>query len=97
MRVNVHWRELLVGAAGVWLAASPLLLRYDLDTTLAVNAYAVGTGLIVFCLLSAWRLEELGSEIVNILLGGWLILSPYALGFQEQLVPRLMHWRLVPW
>jgi hypothetical protein len=84
MSPSVHWRDLLIGVAGVWLIASPSVLGYDLDSTAALNAYGVGFGLILFCIISAWRLEELGNEIVNIVFGCWLVLSPYALGFSDQ-------------
>jgi hypothetical protein len=75
--------------AALWLVASPVMLGYDLDhspdfTAPALNAYAVGTGLIIFCIISAWRLEDLGNEILNILFGCWLVLSPYALAFSDR-------------
>ena len=70
MRRSVHWRDLLIGAAGLWLIASPASLGFDLDNVAALNAYSVGFFLILFCLISAWRLEDLGNEIVNVLAGG---------------------------
>ena len=84
MRLNVHWRDLLIGVAGLWLIASPSIIDYQLNNTAISNAYGVGCGLIVFCILSAWRLQDLGNEIVNIVFGCWLVLSPYALGFSRQ-------------
>jgi len=84
MRPRVHWRDLLIGAAGAWLIASPSALGYGLDEAAALNATGVGWCLVVFCIISAWRLVDLGNEILNILIGCWLALSPYALGFSEQ-------------
>jgi hypothetical protein len=92
MHPRVHWCDLLIGAAALWLMASPVMLGYDLEHSPnwqapALNAYAVGTGLLIFCVLSAWRLEDLGNEILNIVFGCWLVLSPFALAFSD--------WRLV--
>lgn len=83
VRSEVHWRDLLVGLVALWLMASPLLLGYGLERAPATNAYTVGSALILFCTISAWRLKDLGDEIVNILFGCWLILSPYALAFSD--------------
>jgi hypothetical protein len=88
MRPRVHWSDLLIGVAAIWLILSPVALGYDIDhlpdlRAPAINAYATGIGLLVFCLISAWRLEDIGNEIVNIGFGCWLVLSPYALGFSD--------------
>jgi hypothetical protein len=63
MGPKVHWRDLLIGLVALWLIASPSVLGYDLDSTAALNAYGVGFGLIIFCVISAWRLQDLGNEI----------------------------------
>jgi len=89
MRLQVHWRDLVIGAAAIWLIASPLVLGYDVgelpdSRAAALNSYAVGTGLLLFCIISAWRLEDFGNEILNIVFGCWLALSPYALAFADR-------------
>ena len=94
MRMSVHWYDLLIIIAGVWLLASPTVLGYQVGQvpvaqTPALNAYGVGTALIVYCVISAWRIEDVGNEIVNLIFGGWLMLSPYALGFSDWLRPSL--------
>lgn len=88
MRPKVHWRDLLIGAAALWLLVSPVLLGYDVGNlpnlhAPALNSYAVGTGLLLFCIISAWRVEDLGNEILNIVFGCWLALSPFALAFSD--------------
>ena len=89
MNPKVHWRDLLIGAAGIWLIASPKMLGYDLEETAALNAVGVGWCLVIFCAISAWRLVDLGNEIFNIVIGCWLILSPFSLGFSERRTPEL--------
>ncbi|HUK04490.1 MAG TPA: SPW repeat protein [Burkholderiales bacterium] len=84
MNPKVHWRDLLIGAAGIWLIASPTVLGYNLVEKAASNAVGVGWCLVIFCVISAWRLADLGNEILNIVMGCWLVLSPFSLGFSEQ-------------
>ena len=38
MNPKVHWRDLLIGAAGLWLIASPTVLGFELNETAALNA-----------------------------------------------------------
>jgi hypothetical protein len=89
MNPKVHWRDLLIGAIGIWLAASPKVLGYDLDEAAALNAVGVGWCLVIFCAISAWRVVDLGNEILNIVMGCWLVLSPFSLGFAEHRVAEL--------
>jgi len=89
MNPKVHWRDLLIGAAGIWLMASPTVLDYNLNESAATNAFSVGGCLVIFCIISAWRLVDLGNEILNIVIGCWLILSPFSLGFSGQRTPEL--------
>jgi len=81
VKPRVHWRDLIIGVAGAWLVASPTVLGYGLDETASANAIGVGWCLMIFCVISAWRLKDLGNEILNIVFGSWLALSPYSLGF----------------
>ncbi|AMP00141.1 SPW repeat family protein [Collimonas arenae] len=56
-------------------------MDYWLDSAAASNACAIGVALVIFNLISARRIVDSGQEIVNILIGLWLILSPFALNF----------------
>ena len=89
VKPRVHWRDLIIGAAGAWLVASPYVLGYELDGAAASNAVGIGCCLVIFCIISAWRLKDLGNEILNIVFGSWLALSPYALGFSGHRTPAL--------
>ena len=81
--MKMHWRDIAIMVIGAWLVISPGVLGLTLAHAFAYNAYGVGIGIIVFNLISAWRLEDLGNEIVNIVLGAWLVLAPFAFGFAD--------------
>jgi hypothetical protein len=84
MMARVRWQDWTIVALGCWLAASPWQMGFWLDKAATENACGLGAALVIFNLISACRLVDKGQEIFNILLGVWLILSPYALSFAEQ-------------
>jgi hypothetical protein len=91
---KVHWCDLLIGAIALWLLASPAALDFDLDqhpdeTAAALNHYVVGTGLLIYCLMSAWRQRDVGNEMLNITFGTWLMVSPYVLAYSHWMMPTL--------
>lgn len=84
-----RWQDWLILALGTWLLLSPLLLEYT-QTTAASNAYAVGLGLILFAILGL--IESRAWEAwANLLLAGWLIVSPFALGYADAPTPAWNH------
>jgi hypothetical protein len=84
---SIRWQDWIDILLGLWLVVSPWQMDYTLHHAATGNACGVGAVLIMFNLISVGRLLEQGQEIVNILLGGWLILSPYALDFASQREP----------
>ncbi len=66
---------------GVWLGVSPYVMGYTLNRSATGNACGLGISIVVFNLIIACRLEDKGEEILNIMLGLWLVLSPFSLGF----------------
>jgi hypothetical protein len=58
-------------------------MAYSLNHSASSNAYGLGATLIVFNLMAVARILDEGQEILNILFGVWLMLSPYALNFAE--------------
>jgi hypothetical protein len=74
-----RWQDGASLVLGVWLLASPRVLGYGGDVA-AWNAYAMGTGIVVFALIAAY-MPKAWEEIINMLLGLWLVISPFALGF----------------
>jgi hypothetical protein len=74
----------LVAVAGLWEVLAPFILGYSATTVAMWNAIIVGVALIV---LSAWaalseqvRLDR-NLEWINVVLGVWLVLSPFALNY----------------
>lgn len=70
------WANLLLGS---WLFVSPWTLDYA-GTTAAWNAYGIGAGIVMFAVVAAY-IPKFWEEMINTLLGIWLVVSPFALGF----------------
>ena len=78
-----HWEDWLGAALGVWLCASPWVLQFARDDTVATqNAFLVGLLLIVVetVVLFAFRPWE---EWINVVLGAWLVISPWVLNISQ--------------
>lgn len=78
-KLTHHWRDVVALLLGIWLIVSPWALGYLADTTAAWNAYAVGIVVVVAAaatLVAFHRWEEW----INVVLGAWLIVSPFVLG-----------------
>ncbi|MBI1777669.1 MAG: SPW repeat protein [Proteobacteria bacterium] len=74
-----QWEDWLNLALGIWLSVSPWALQFANDETVTTNAVVVGLGLVLFqnITLTAFRVWE---EWVNVVLGVWLVVSPWVLG-----------------
>ena len=79
--VRHAWQDWCIVVAGLWLIASPRQLGFALDHYASGNAFGAGALLVAHNLMIAGRLTDEGQEFVNLLLGLWLIFSPYLLGF----------------
>jgi len=75
-----HWQDPVSLVAGVWLAASPWLLDFQAEPRPMWNAVVVG---VLVALIALYALYEVFAwqEWANLLLGAWLIVSPWVLGF----------------
>src|SRR5215469_12037780 len=71
-----NWATLLIG---VWLCASPWLLQLD-DPAAMQNFVAVGFLVIIGELFTFYTLR-FWEEWINIVLGAWLLVSPWAMAF----------------
>lgn len=85
--MSTRWQDWVNGLLGCWLAASPSEMEYSLNHLAAGNACGVGAVLVLFNMIAVSRIFDEGQEIVNILLGVWLVLSPYALSFATERNP----------
>ena len=72
------WEEWVGSVLGLWLFVSPWVLQYR-ETTAAQNAFVVGFLLIAteVIALAAFLVWE---EWFNVILGVWLVVSPWVLG-----------------
>lgn len=77
--VSKRWQDWVNLMLGIWLFASPWALEYA-GSIAAWNAYALGAGIVAFAATAAY-MPKVWEEVLNILLGVWLIVSPFVLGF----------------
>jgi hypothetical protein len=84
-----QWQHWVMLALGLWLLASPYAMGYTLDHAALVDAGGIGAVLVVFNLLCLAQVLSPGVEMVNLLLGICLVMSPSSLGFTADRVPAL--------
>jgi len=67
--------------AGLWLVLSPWALRFVAVPAATCNAVVVGVAIAIIagCRLARWGTRPL--SWTNVVLGGWLLLAPFALQF----------------
>ena len=84
--MNKHWQDWIILAFGVWLLCSPWWLQYFTgrpytdQTAASWNSILFGLT-VVFFAIWALTLPQKWEEWINLVLGLWLIASPWALGF----------------
>lgn len=72
------WLNLLLGA---WLFTSPWVLQFSGEMRDAAwNAYLSGAAIMVFAAVAVY-MPKAWEEAVNIILGAWVAVSPWVLGF----------------
>lgn len=81
-KLNERWRDWLLLAFGVWLILSPFVLGYaGQGAGMAMwNPIIIGIAVIIFAGAVLMRPQQ-WEEWINMVLGVWLILSPFILGF----------------
>jgi hypothetical protein len=79
-KVTTFWRDAINLVLGIWLIVSPLALGYTAQTTPAWNAYAIGIVVAVLSAAALWQFQK-WEEWLSALLGAWLIVSPWILGY----------------
>ncbi len=70
------WTNVLLGA---YLVLAPFFIGAVSDVA-AINSYLTGTAVAIFAIAALAR-PQLWEEYTNIVLGLWLIVAPFALGF----------------
>lgn len=75
-----HWQDPVNLVLGLWMIISPWVLGYQTQAAAQSNAIIVGVPIAIlaaieFVNVAAWE------EWLNFLLGIWLVISPWAVGF----------------
>lgn len=84
MERNTRWQDWVMLVFGIWLFFSPFILQYSSYTGIAAwNAYVLGIAVTAFA-IAALAVPRAWEEWVNLVLGIWMILSPFALGFYSE-------------
>lgn len=80
MKTN-RWQDWINLMLGAWLFASPWLMNYaDVLPNAAGNAWALGAAIVLLAAVAMY-MPMAWEEGVNILLGAWVAISPWVLGF----------------
>ncbi len=83
---DAQWQDRTNMLLGLWLAISPLIGIGVISDTAAINAYVVGIAVLFFA-MSAVSKPDIWQEYSNLVLGFWLIVAPFALGFANLIGP----------
>jgi hypothetical protein len=75
-----HWQDPLNLILGVWMVVSPWALRHDANMVPTSNAVILGILIAVAALVALFKVMA-WEEWVNVLLGVWLVISPWVLAF----------------
>ena len=78
-----RWQDWVNLILGLWLFVSPWVLAYAMQDAAAWNAYIMGAAIVIFAAIAAY-MPKAWEEMINTVLGVWLVLSPYVLGFAGQ-------------
>ncbi|HXF65121.1 MAG TPA: SPW repeat protein [Burkholderiales bacterium] len=83
-----RWQDWVNLVLGLWLFVSPWALDYAALQSAAWNAYLVGAAIVVFAAIAAY-MPQAWEEMINTVLGIWLVFSPYVLGFASHTMTAL--------
>ncbi len=83
MKQRQQWQDWLNLILGAWLFLAPFAGVGAVNDVAAGNSYVFGLGIAIFAAAALYR-PQMWEEWVNLLIGIWLILAPFALGFTEQ-------------
>ncbi|MEJ2554162.1 MAG: SPW repeat protein [Gammaproteobacteria bacterium] len=83
--MKVIWKNTLCMLAGLWLWVSPFILHFKLGSDASSDANIVGIFIGTLSMM-AIATSQVWEEWTKVLLGAWLIASPWLLGFSHQSV-----------
>ena len=78
-----RWQDWVNLLLGIWLFLSPWLLGYVAASTAAAwNAWILGVALVVFSAIAV-SMPQVWEEVINVLIGIWMVISPWLVGFSH--------------
>lgn len=80
MKNENRWQDSLNVMLGVWLIIAPLVGVGVTNGIAAWNSYVLGAAVVTFASLALSQ-EQIWEEWINVVLAGWLIISPFVLGY----------------
>lgn len=88
MKQMKHWQDPVNALVGAWLIASPWLLGFQGEPNAQANAVIVGI-LLIAAALGAIFLPRAWEEWTEVVLGAWLVIAPWVLGYSAMQVAML--------
>ena len=74
------WAQCISAALGIWLMASPGIFGFS--GTATDNDHIIGPVITTFAIIALWECTRV-VRTYNIPLGGWLLLAPWVLGYDD--------------
>lgn len=81
-----HWQDPVNLILGIWMLISPWVLGYQGETSAMWNAVVLGI-LIGAAAIGALAQPKAWAEWANVVLGIWLVIAPWILGFSAMREP----------
>jgi hypothetical protein len=81
MRPWTRWQDWVTALVGIWLFISPWVLSTTGSTDVASNAWIIGAAIFVVALIALGTPNNPTAEWINVVLGVWLFISPWVLGY----------------
>ncbi len=75
-----RWQDWTIVVLGTWLVFSPLVGIGAIGDVAAINSYLTGTAVAIFGIAALAR-PQMWEEYIALILGFWLIVAPFVLGF----------------
>ena len=75
-----RWQDWTIAVLGAWLVFSPLVGIGAISDVAAINSYLTGTAVAIFGIAALVR-PQMWEEYVALILGFWLVVAPFVLGF----------------
>ena len=77
-----RWQDWTNVLLGVWLVLAPFSGIGVAGDVAAINSYLTGAAVAIFAIAALAR-PQMWEEYTNLVLGLWLIVAPFALGFTD--------------